>query len=192
MENAEPIAIRIHGRGGQGSVTCAELIAQAAISEDKYAQAFPSFGPERRGAPVQAFIRIDNNKQIRVRAGVTEPDIVVVLDPSLLDIVDITSGLKNGGLMVINTKGSIKDKDIEDRFGAKYKLAIIDATSIAREFLGRPIVNTTMIGALVKASAIIKLESLFQPLENRFGKLAEKNKKAMIKSYAETRVKGEG
>lgn len=192
MENEELIAIRIHGRGGQGSVTCAELVAQAAISEDKYAQAFPSFGPERRGAPVQAFIRIDNNKQIRVRAGVTEPDIVVVLDPSLLDIVDITSGLKDGGLMVINTKGSIKDKDIEDRFGAKYKLAIIDATSIAREFLGRPIVNTTMIGALVKASAIIKLESLFQPLENRFGKLAEKNKKAMIKSYAETRVKGEG
>jgi pyruvate ferredoxin oxidoreductase gamma subunit len=192
MKNEEPIAIRIHGRGGQGSVTCAELVAQAAISEDKYAQAFPSFGPERRGAPVQAFIRIDNNKQIRVRAGVTEPDIVVVLDPSLLDIVDITSGLKDGGLMVINTKGSIKDKDIEDRFGAKYKLAIIDATSIAREFLGRPIVNTTMIGALVKASAIIKLESLFQPLENRFGKLAEKNKKAMIKSYAETRVKGEG
>jgi pyruvate ferredoxin oxidoreductase gamma subunit len=192
MKNEEPIAIRIHGRGGQGSVTCAELVAQAAISEDKYAQAFPSFGPERRGAPVQAFIRIDNNKQIRVRAGVTEPDIVVVLDPSLLDIIDITSGLKDGGLMVINTKGSIKDKDIEDRFGAKYKLAIIDATSIAREFLGRPIVNTTMIGALVKASAIIKLESLFQPLENRFGKLAEKNKKAMIKSYAETRVKGEG
>jgi len=192
MKNVEPIAIRIHGRGGQGSVTSAELVAQAAISEDKYAQAFPSFGPERRGAPVQAFIRIDNNKQIRVRAGVTEPDIVVVLDPSLLDIVDITSGLKDGGLMVINTKGSIKDKDIEDRFGAKYKLAIIDATSIAREFLGRPIVNTTMIGALVKASAIIKLESLFQPLEKRFGKLAEKNKKAMIKSYAETRVKGEG
>jgi pyruvate ferredoxin oxidoreductase gamma subunit len=191
MENEEPIAIRIHGRGGQGSVTSAELVAQAAISEDKYAQAFPSFGPERRGAPVQAFIRIDNNKQIRVRAGVTEPDIVVVLDPSLLDIVDITSGLKDGGLMVINTKGSIKDKDIEDRFGAKYKMAIIDATSIAREFLGRPIVNTTMIGALVKASAIIKLESLFQPLEKRFGKLAEKNKKAMIKSYAETRVKGE-
>ncbi len=192
MENEEPIAIRIHGRGGQGSVTSAELVAQAAISEDKYAQAFPSFGPERRGAPVQAFIRIDNNKQIRVRAGVTEPDIVVVLDPSLLDIVDITSGLKDGGLMVINTKGSIKDKDIEDRFGTKYKLAMIDATSIAREFLGRPIVNTTMIGALVKASAIIKLESLFQPLEKRFGKLAEKNKKAMIKSYAETRVKGEG
>jgi len=191
-ERSSPIAIRIHGRGGQGSVTCAELVAQAAISEDKYAQAFPSFGPERRGAPVQAFIRIDNNKQIRVRAGVTEPDIVVVLDPSLLDIVDITSGLKDGGLMVINTKGSIKDTNIEDRFSAKYKLAIIDATSIAREFLGRPIVNTTMIGALVKASAIIKLESLFQPLENRFGKLAEKNKKAMIKSYAETRVKGEG
>ena len=190
MEDSGPIEIRIHGRGGQGSVTSAELMAQAAISEDKHAQAFPSFGPERRGAPVQAFIRIDNHKPIRVRAGVTKPDIVVILDPSLLNIVDVTSGLKEGGKMVVNTKSSFED--IKVKFGAKYKLAIIDATSIAREFLGRPIVNTTMIGALVKASGVVKLESLFQPLEKRFGKLAEKNKNAMKKAYTETKVKGEG
>lgn len=189
MNTSELIGIRIHGRGGQGSVTCAELIAQAAIREDKYAQAFPSFGPERRGAPVQAFIRIDNHKPIRIRAGVTHPDIVVVLDPSLLNIVDITSGLKEGGMMVVNTKASFSD--IEEKFGAEYILAIIDATSIAREFLGRPIVNTTMIGALVKASAIVKIESLFQPLEKRFGRLAEKNKDAMEKAYIETMVKDE-
>jgi pyruvate ferredoxin oxidoreductase gamma subunit len=189
MDNSEPIALRIHGRGGQGSVTCAELVAQAAIKEGKYAQAFPSFGPERRGAPVQAFIRIDNDKPIRVRAGVTEPDIVVVLDPSLLNIVDITSGLKENGMIVVNTKNSFKD--IEEIFGDRYRLAIIDATSIAREFLGRPIVNTTMIGALIKASMIIKLESLFQPLENRFGRLAAKNKSAMEKAYLETKIKDE-
>ena len=190
MEDSEPIAIRIHGRGGQGSVTSAELVAQAAISEGKYAQAFPSFGPERRGAPVQAFIRIDDHKQIRVRAGITKPDIVVVLDPSLLNIVDITSGLKSDGMMVINAKSSFKD--IEEKFGTGYKLAIIDATSIARDFLGRPIVNTTMIGSLVKASGIVKLESLFQPLEKRFGRLAEKNKNAMKQAYTETKIKGEG
>lgn len=188
METSEPTGIRIHGRGGQGSVTFAELIAQAAISEDKYAQAFPSFGPERRGAPVQAFIRIDNHKPIRVRAGIASPDIVVVLDPRLLNIINVTSGLKEGGMLLVNTSDSFED--IEAKFGANYQIAIIDATSIARHFLGRPIVNTTMIGALVKATAVVKLESLFQPLEKRFGKLAEKNIEAMKKAYAETLIKG--
>ncbi len=188
MKDIEPIAIRIHGRGGQGSVTSAELVAQAAISENKYAQAFPSFGPERRGAPVQAFIRIDSSKPIRIRAGITKPDIVVVLDPSLLDIVDITSGLKEGGIIVVNTKDTLEE--IEKKFGSGYKFAIIDATSIAREFLGRPIVNTTMIGALVRASHIIELESLLHPLEKRFGKLADNNKKAMQNAYQNTKIKG--
>jgi len=189
MEALEPIAIRLHGRGGQGSVTSAELVAQAAIIEGKYAQAFPSFGPERRGAPVQAFIRIDDHKPIRVRAGVTKPDIVVVLDPSLLNIVDITSGLKEGGIMVLNIKDSFEE--FKEKYNKKYKLAMIDATSIAREFLGRPIVNTAMIGALVRASGIVKLESLYQPLELRFGRMAEQNINAMKKSYEETRIKGE-
>jgi len=190
MKDFELIEIRIHGRGGQGSVTSAELVAQAAIIENKYAQAFPSFGPERRGAPVQAFIRIDVSKPIRIRAGVTKPDIVVVLDPSLLDIVDITSGLKEGGILVMNTKDSFEE--IEKKFGSRYKFAIIDATSIAREFLGRPIVNTTMIGALVRASDIITLESLSHPLEKRFGKLAENNKKAMKRAHQNTKIKGLG
>ena len=93
-------------------------------------------------------------------------------------------------MLVVNSRGSFAD--IEAKFGANYQIAIIDATSIAREFLGRPIVNTTMIGALVKATAIVKLESLFQPLEKRFGKLAEKNIQAMQKAYAETLTKGKG
>jgi len=184
------IGIRWHGRGGQGAVTSAELLAQAAIYEGKYAQAFPSFGPERRGAPVQAFNRISSQKPIRVRAGIAEPDIVVVLDPRLLDIVNVTSGLREGGMLLINTRGSFED--IKTKFGIKCKIAIIDATTIAREFLGRPIVNTAMIGALVKATGVVKLESLIEPLKKRFGRLAEKNISAMEKAYQETLIKERG
>ncbi len=162
-------------------------MAQAAIDEGKYAQAFPSFGPERRGAPVQAFNRISSQKPIRIRAGITEPDIVVVLDPGLISIVSVTSGLKERGTLVINTRGTLES--IEDRLGSSWHIAIIDATSIARELLGIPIVNTTMLGALVKATGIVNLESLFQPLERRFGRIAEKNRNAMQKAYQETLVK---
>ena len=184
------IGIRWHGRGGQGAVTSAALLAQAAIYEGKYAQAFPSFGPERRGAPVQAFNRISGQKPIRVRAGLDEPDIVVVLDPRLLNIVNVASGLKEGGVLVVNIRGS--SEDIKAKFGTKWEIAIIDATTIAREFLGRPIVNTAMIGALVKATGIVKLESLIEPLKKRFGRLAEKNINAMEKAYQETLTKEKG
>jgi len=181
------VEIRWHGRGGQGAVTSTELVAQAAINEGKFAQAFPSFGPERRGAPVSAFVRIDNKEPIRVRAGITEPDVVVVLDPSLLRIANVTSGLKKNGMLVINTKKSFQD--IESEFKVKQKLATIDATKIARELLGVPIVNTTMVGALIKATGVVKLESLIEPLQHRFGRLAERNISAMKKAYEETTVK---
>jgi pyruvate ferredoxin oxidoreductase gamma subunit len=161
------------------------LVAQTAIAEGKYAQAFPSFGPERRGAPVQAFIRI-SDKPIRIRAEVTQPDIVVVLDPSLLHIVKVTAGLKKGGLIVVNSK-SFESVPAEMR--ENYRVAIIDANRVAREALGVPIVNTTMLGALVKASGVIKLESIAEPLAHRFGKVAEKNMDAMKRAYDETQVK---
>lgn len=181
------VEIRWHGRGGQGAVTSAELLAQAAISEDKYAHAFPSFGPERRGAPVLAFVRISSRQPIRIRAEITRPDVVVVLDPGLLGVVDVASGLKENGLMVINTRGSFED--IEAQFKTKCKLAKVDATTIAREVLGIPITNTTMIGALLKATGVVKLESLVEPLKQRFGRLAEKNIKAMQRAYEETEVR---
>ena len=175
----------MHGRGGQGAVTSAELLAQAAIAEGKYAQAFPSFGPERRGAPVQAFVRISDSP-IRVRAEVIEPDIVVVLDPGLLGIIKVTGGLKANGILVINAKsGESVPADI--RKG--WNVATIDASSIAREVLGVPIVNTTMLGALVKASRVVQLDSMLEPLKKRFGKLAEKNFDSMKRAYDETRVK---
>jgi len=181
------IEIRWHGRGGQGAVTSAELLAQAAISEDKYAHAFPSFGPERRGAPVLAFVRISTSQPIRIRAEITQPDVVVVLDPGLLGIVNVTSGLKENGLLVINTRRSFDD--IEAQFKTKCKLAKVDATAIAREVLGLPITNTTMIGALLKATGVVELESVVEPLKQRFGRLAEKNIKAMQRAYDETEVK---
>jgi len=180
------IEIRWHGRGGQGAVTSAELVAQAAISEGKYAQAFPSFGPERRGAPVLAFVRISSQEPIRIRAEITQPDVVVVLDPGLLHIVNVASGLKTDGMVIVNTKKQAKQ--IRQEFGINWRLATIDATSIAREILGVPITNTTMVGALVRATGVVKLESLLEPLRHRFGRIAERNIKAMQKAYEETLV----
>jgi pyruvate ferredoxin oxidoreductase gamma subunit len=177
------IEIRWHGRGGQGAVTSAELLAQAAISEGKYAQAFPSFGPERRGAPVQAFNRIDSKEPVRIRVDLTEPDVVVVLDPSLLTIVNVTSGLKENGMVVINTRKTAEE--IKSEFGINYPVATVNATKIAREQLGVPIVNTTMLGAVVKATGVIKKESAHAPLEKRFGRLGERNIKAMETAYEE-------
>ena len=186
-ETNKLVELRWHGRGGQGAVTSAELLAQAAISEDKFAQAFPSFGPERRGAPVQAFVRISSNKPIKVRAEITQPDVVVVLDPGLLGIVDVASGLKAGGMMVINTKKSAEQ--IKKDFGFDSALATVDATKIALETLGVRITNTTMVGAVLKAVEVLKLESLHEPLKHRFGRLAERNIEAMTKAYEETVVK---
>ena len=180
------IEIRWHGRGGQGAVTSAELVAQAAISEDRFAQAFPSFGPERRGAPVQAFVRVNSLKPIKIRAEITEPDVVVVLDPGLLTIVNVTSGLKEDGLLVINTKKSAEQ--IRQEFGYKVRLATVDANHIARELLGVVITNTTMVGALVKATGVVGLESLLEPLNKRFGRIADRNVNAMKKAFEETVV----
>ena len=181
------IEIRWHGRGGQGAVTSTELVAKAAIDEGKYAQAFPAFGAERRGAPIVAFVRISADEPIRVRAEVTDPDIVVVLDPSLLRVVDITAGIKASGMLVVNSKK--QPEQIEKELGYNHSLATVDATAIARELLGVNIVNTSMIGALLKATGVVELESLFEPLRQRFGRLAERNIDAMKRAYEETSVK---
>ncbi len=177
------IEVRWHGRGGQGAVTSAELVAQAAISEGKYAQAFPSFTPERRGAPVLAFNRINPEEPIRTRAEVDQPDVVIILDSTLLSILNATSGLKKNGTIIINTKKSARE--IRSEFAISGQLAIVDASKIAQES-GVPTVNTTMIGALIKATNVISLESMREPLEKRFAKVAERNFKAMERAYQET------
>jgi pyruvate ferredoxin oxidoreductase gamma subunit len=182
MEKIQMIEIRWHGRGGQGAVTSVELLALAAIEEGKYAQGFPAFGPERRGAPVLAFNRIDD-KPIKVRSGIYHPDVVVVLDSSLVKLVNITEGLKPDGILIVNTTKTPQELAESLKFPGKIYTG--DATHIAREELGTPITNTTMLGALVKATHIIKLESLKVPLEHRFGKIAQKNMRACKRAYDE-------
>jgi pyruvate ferredoxin oxidoreductase gamma subunit len=177
------LELRLHGRGGQGAVTSAELLALAAISEGKYALAFPSFGPERRGAPVQAFVRTDD-KPIRIRAEVRQPDVVVVLDPGLLSIVDISSGLKEKGVIIVNTKST--PEEIKSRFGNRWSVATIDASAIAIKTLGVPIVNTTMLGAIVKVTGVVKMSSLEEPLKHRFGERAGRNLEACKRAYEMT------
>lgn len=180
------LEMRWHGRGGQGAVTSAELMALAAISEDKYAQAFPSFGPERRGAPVLAFNRINEGAPVKVRSEVTKPDVVIVLDPGLLKIVDVTSGLKDGGYLIINTKRTFDD--IRSEYKGKYKVAVVDALKIAREKLGVPITNTTMMGALIKVTGCVDIKSVIDPIHHRFGRIAEKNIDACQTAYEQTVV----
>jgi pyruvate ferredoxin oxidoreductase gamma subunit len=186
MEKSDLVEIRWHGRGGQGAVTSAELLAKAAIHEGKFAQAFPAFGPERRGAPVVAFNRISGQKPIRVRAGITEPNIVVVLDATVLSVVNVTEGLKGNGVVVLNSKKKISE--LKPDFKGNWRLAVIDASRIARETLGVPIVNTTMLGALIKASGAVSVESLLEPLQARFGRIGDRKINAMKRAVEETVV----
>ena len=187
IDTTKLVEIRWHGRGGQGAVTSAELLAKAAIDEGKYAQAFPSFGPERRGAPVLAFNRISPKDRIRVRAEITQPDAVVVLDSGLIKVVDVTSGLKAGGMVIVNTKQPLEE--VVKSFGNKWIVAVVDATKIAQEVLGVNIVNTTMLGALLRATGVVELESVKEPLQERFGRLAERNFNSMKRAFDETKVK---
>lgn len=179
------IEMRFHGRGGQGAVTSAELVAQAAIDQGKYALAFPSFGPERRGAPVVAFARVDDAK-VRIRYKVYHPDAVIVLDPSLLDISNPTDGIRENGVLVINTSQPVQA--VREQLSYRGKLAVVDASKIAREVIGLPITNTTMVGALVKATAVLNIEALIEPFRRRFGKIAPKNIEAMKRAWSETEV----
>ncbi|MCD6390400.1 MAG: 2-oxoacid:acceptor oxidoreductase family protein [Dehalococcoidia bacterium] len=180
------LEVRWHGRGGMGAVTSAELVARAAISEGKYAQSFPSFGPERRGAPVIAFLRI-SNEVIRSRMPIHEPDVVVVLDPGLLRTVDVTSGLKNTGKVIINSRKS--PAELKSEFGYKWLVAAVNATRIARETIGIPITNTAMMGALLKITEMVKMESLVEQLQERFGTRAKGNIEAVERAYKETVIK---
>lgn len=178
------IEVRWHGRGGQGAVTAATIVCRAAVEEGKHAQAFPSFGPERRGAPVVSFNRL-NEKPIWIRSEIEHPDVVVVLDETLLP--EATRGLKPGGTAVLN---STRSPEKIEEFSAAAKLATVDADRIALEHLGAPIVNTAMVGAFVRATELVKLESVVGVIRGIFKKtLAEKNIKAIRLAYEETRIR---
>jgi len=173
------IEVRLHGRGGQGVVTAAELLAVAAFEDGKVAQAFPSFGSERMGAPVESFVKINDNT-IRSRSQITNPDYIIVQDPTLIGVVDVLRGLKNNGLAIINTEKKPNELTLQ----TKAKVITVPATKIATEVIGRPIPNTTLMGAFAAATGIIKLESIERCIKERFpGELGEKNAKAAQAAY---------
>lgn len=158
------IEIRFHGRGGQGAVIASKILASALFKEGKYAQAFPAFGAERRGAPVMAFTRFDQ-KAITRRSMVYEPNHVVILDEPILDLVDVTAGLKEGGWILINTPKSPSDFI---RY-KKYRVATVDANRIAAENgLGTataPVVNTVILGAFSKATGLVGLKAVLEGIK---------------------------
>jgi 2-oxoacid:acceptor oxidoreductase gamma subunit (pyruvate/2-ketoisovalerate family) len=185
---ADIIDIRLHGRGGQGVMTSSYLIAEAALLEDKYVHAFPSFGPERSGAPIAAFARI-SDERFYVKTEIYEPDIVIVQDPTLLGQVDVLAGLQERGLVIINTEDPNSEsiqKLKKSRSDAKF--ATIDATAIAAEEIGIKQTNTAILGALIKLteSKIITLESVKKAIMARFREEpARKNVKAVDRSFNE-------
>lgn len=177
--------VRFHGRGGQGAVTSAELLAHAAIAEGKSAQAFPSFGPERRGAPVIAFARVAD-QPIRLRTAILEPSLVIVLDPSLLRLVKVDQGLRPNGTVVLNSAKT--PEEIRETFGFRSRIAVLDANHIAREEIGRVITNTTMLGAAIAAVDLVPSERLEHALEERFGRIAAKNISAFRRAQKEVKI----
>ena len=164
MEEQKMIEIRFHGRGGQGAVVASRILAAAAFLEGKDVQAFPFFGVERRGAPVTAFTKIDE-KPIRIKSEIDEPDYVIVMDTALLGAVDVTQGLKEGGLVLVNTEKSAEE--IHKMLGVG-RIAVVDATEIAiRNQLGtkvQPIVNTALVGAFARATGLVKLDSVVKAI----------------------------
>ncbi len=160
--------IRWHGRGGQGAKTAALLFGDAAMSLGKYIQAFPEYGPERMGAPVASFNRIAED-HITVHYGITEPNIVLVLDPTLMGKVDVTAGLKEDGILIVNTSDS--PADVRNKIGLKgRKVFTVDASKISTETIGRDIPNTPMLGALIKASGLLDFNLVIKDLEIKLKK----------------------
>ena len=175
--------IRLHGRAGQGARMAAEILASALVLAGKHASAFPMFGAERRGAPITAFLRFDD-KPVRLTTQIYEPDCLVVLDPAQLKPATFT-GLKPKGILVLNTS-----KPITDRMHPNLAvLGFTDATAIALEEIGRPIVNTCMLGVFAKTTGWISLDSILPSLEEYFsGSLLENNVKAVREGFERTQV----
>ncbi len=177
------IQIRIHGRGGQGVVTAAELIAIAAFKDGKQTQAFPSFGVERTGAPIESFVRIDN-EFIKTREHIYNPDVLIVQDASLLDTVDVSRGCGSKTVAIINTSKTKKNLNLNL---PENNIYTVDATKIALEIIKKNIVNTVILGAFAKITGLISLDGLKKAIQQKFSAkgidVINKNIKAVTKSY---------
>lgn len=178
--------IRIHGRGGQGVVTGAEMLSIAAFEQGRHAQAFPSFGSERTGAPVVAFCRIDD-REIRLREPVMAPDALIIQDPTLLHQVDVFQGLEPDGYVLINSSRSFDDLGVGDfiRRFRRERLCNVPASEIARGHLGRPLPNAALLGGFAAISGLISLEAVAHAIRDKFsGKVADGNIAAAAEAFA--------
>ncbi len=178
------VEIRIHGRGGQGSVIAGKILAAAFFKDGKYCQSFPAFGVERRGAPVTAFNRVDD-KYVNLRCEIYEPDHLLVLDPTLMEGIDVTRGLKEGGMIVVNSK----EKSASFAGNKSYRYATVDASGIAaRNHLGSPtspIVNTAILGAFARATGLVSIEAVLEAIQELVPIRPEENAKAAREAYDE-------
>lgn len=185
------LEVRWHGRGGQGAKTAAQFLAEAALELGKYIQAFPEYGPERAGAPIKAYTRIDE-APINIHSGVTNPEVVVVIDPTLLETAGVTEGLGEEGLLLVNTPE--EPQAIRERLNFhKGKVATVDATKISLETLGVPMPNTPMLGALVKVKSVVSIDALIERIRDKFLKKIGKEKTdanitGIKRAYQETRI----
>lgn len=185
------VEIRWHGRGGQGAVTAAKLVAETALEQDKYFQAMPEYGAERMGAPIVAFTRIAD-EPVTIHSGVTDPDIVMVLDDTLLRAVDVTAGLKPDGTVVVNSTKS--PEDVRAALGVVGgKVATVDATGIAIDTIKRAIPNTPMLGALIRATSIMDIQMVLDHVKKSMSKkfseqVVEGNVAAVRRAYEEARL----
>jgi len=183
------LQIRIHGRGGQGVVTAAEMLSIAAFEQGRHAQAFPSFGSERTGAPVVAFCRIDD-REIRLREPILAPDVLIVQDPTLLHQVDVFQGLQRDGYVLINSKRGFDELGVGE-IAARFRherLLTVPATEIALKHLGRPLPNAVLLGGIAALTGIVSLDAVAHAIRDKFsGKVADGNVAAATEAYQAVR-----
>ncbi len=188
---AEILEIRWHGRGGQGTVTAAKVLAEAVMAEGKNVQAFPEYGPERMGAPLRAYNRVSSSP-MTIHCQVTNPAVVAVVDPTLLETVDVTEGATPNAVYIVNTPAAPAEIKAKMKLKGKQKVFCVDANTISMETIGRVMPNTPMLGAVVKATGVIKLETLLSDIKASFGKkfsekIIQSNLDAASKAYEEVR-----
>jgi len=192
LELGKLTEIRWHGRAGQGIVTASELLAEAALKDGKYFQAFPEYGPERMGAPIKAYTRI-SDEPIEVHYQILNPEVVVVVNPNLLGVVDVTEGLAENGIVIVNTPETAEQ--IRARLGIKsnnVKIFTVDATRIALETIKRDIPATLMLGAIIRATDLVNLDNTLHLVKEKLGaklrdEIVENNLKALRRAYEEVK-----
>ena len=176
---------RIHGRGGQGVVTAAELLSVAAFIEGRHAQAFPSFGSERTGAPVVSYCRI-NNKEIRTREPINEPDAIIIQDPTLFNSLDVFQGLKSGGYILVNSNKNFEELGVKDAIKKipKKHACCVPATEIAIKHMGRPMPNAVLLGGFAAMSGQLAFKSVEKAIQSKFsGKIGDGNISAALAAF---------